>query len=105
MAKTIESDLLMEEAARQFHAENPQVMGELIQVSLRVKRAGRKHWSIKAALEVVRYNYTVTTTGLTYKINNNHARFYSRWIMHDVPELAGFYSTREQGRVEQEYFE
>lgn len=94
-----------EEAALAFHLENPHVLREIVQVCLRVRRAGRQTWSINAAFEVVRYNAEILTTGRTYKLNNNHRAYYARWIMRDVPELAAFFCTRCQGRVDQEYDE
>lgn len=96
---------LKEAAARAFHHDNPHVLHDIVAVCVRVHRVGRKRWGIKAAFEVVRYNREVTTNGLTYKLNNNHAPYYARWIMRDVPELAGFFVTRASGRVAQRYFE
>lgn len=95
----------LEEAALAFHQRNPHVLQEIARVALRVKRAGRKRWSVNAAFEVVRYNADVTTDHRTYKLNNNHRAFYARWLMRDVPELKGFFATRDQGRVEQDYDE
>ena len=95
----------LEAAALKFHEENPHILKEIAAVALRVKRLGRKHWSINAAFEVVRYNAEVSTSGRTYKLNNNHRAHYARWLMRDVPELAGFFSTREQGRTAQAYDE
>lgn len=95
----------LEEAALAFHRRNPHVLQAILAVALRVKRSGRSRWSIKAAFEVVRYNADVTTDHRTYKLNNNHTAFYARWLMRDVPELAGFFATRDQGRVAQDYDE
>ena len=95
----------LEEAALVFHQGNPNILREIVQVCLRLRQAGRSHWSINAAFEVVRYNAAITTTGTTYKLNNNHRAYYARWIMRDVSDLAGFFCTREQGRVPQEYDE
>lgn len=92
----------LEESALRFHKANPHVLREIVQVCLSVKRRGRNHWSINAAFEVVRYNREITTTGKTYKLSNNHRAFYARWIMRDVPELAGFFATRDVGRVHSE---
>lgn len=91
----------LEQAAAAFHAENPQIILETIKVCQLVKSRGRKRWSINGAFEVVRYNREVTSNGKTYKLNNNHRAYYARWIMQSIPELAGFFSTREQGRVAQ----
>lgn len=95
----------LEEAAFAFHKRNPHVLQEIAKVCLRVKRAGRAHWSINAAFEVVRYNAEVTIDKRTYRLNNNHRAFYARWIMRDVPELAHFFETRDQGRMPQDYDE
>lgn len=96
----------IEEAALKFHKENPHIIREIVQVCLRArKQKGWTHWGIKAAYEVVRYNGAMSTSGRTYKLNNNHTACYARWIMRDVPELANFFCTRCQGRVAQEYDE
>jgi len=91
----------LEAAALEFHKANPHVLREIARVCLKVQRAGRRRWSVNAAFEVVRYNADVTTDHRVYKLNNNHRAFYARWIMRDFPELAGFFATRDQGRVVQ----
>lgn len=96
---------VIEAAARDFHRRNPHVLEAIRDVCLRVKRAGRRRWSVNAAFEVVRYNAQVTTDHRTYKLNNNHRAWYARWLMRDVPELSGFFQTRDQGRVPQTYDE
>jgi len=90
----------LEQAALEFHARNPHVLEAIVRVCLRVRDAGRRRWGIKAAFEVVRYNAAITTDGRPYKLNNNHAPYYARWIMRDVPALAGFFVLRDGGRVD-----
>lgn len=90
----------IEMAALQFHKENPHVLREMAAVCLKVKRAGYQRWSVKAAFEIVRYNSAITTTGKKYKLNNSHTASYARWLMRDIPELAGFFATREHGAVQ-----
>lgn len=96
---------VIERAALAFHRENPHILREIADVCVRVRRMGRRHWSINAAFEVVRYNAQVTSNGATYKLNNNHRALYARWLMRDVPELEGFFATRVHARVPQRYFE
>lgn len=95
----------IEAAAYKAAERDPHVLREIIDVSLEMLDHGWRHWSIKAAFEVIRYNAAIRTSGRTYKLNNNHAAWFSRWIMRDVPELDGFFDTREGGRVHQEYDE
>lgn len=94
----------IEQAALEFHRRNPHVLQAIEAVCRRVKRAGRRRWSINAAFEVVRYT-AMATEGRTYKLNNNHRAVYARWLMRDVPELRGFFGVRECGRVPQAYGE
>lgn len=95
----------LEQAALEFHRQNPHILRELATVCLQVRRAGRRRWSVNAAFEVVRYTAELATDHRTYKLNNNHRAFYARWLMRDYPELRGFFTTRDQGRVDQEYAE
>ena len=92
----------LEAAALAFHVENPHVLSEITTVCLQMRQVGQTRWSINAAFEVVRYQAALTTTGRTYKLNNNHRAFYARWIQAATPELAGFFATRDHGRVPQD---
>jgi len=85
----------LEQAALDFHRANPHVLREIVQACLGMRAAGYTRWSINAAFEVVRYNAALRTTGTPYKLNNSHRAYYARWIMRDVPELRGFFETRE----------
>ncbi len=95
----------IEQAALNFHAANPHVFQELVDLCLLVKRKGRQRWGMKAAFEVLRYNRAVSTEHKTYKLSNNFTAHYARWIMRDVPELAGFFVTRDVGHSHDEYDE
>lgn len=95
----------LEQAALEFHQRNPHILPALATVCLQQKRTGRKHWSINAAFEVVRYNAAIAVDTRRYRLNNNHRAFYARWLMRDVPELADFFETRDQGRIAQDYEE
>ena len=77
-----------------FHALNPHVYSLLRRLSLDMKRAGARRWSIWSAANVLRWRYAVQTTGDTFKINNNLLQFYSRKLMAETPELSGFFETR-----------
>lgn len=92
----------LEEAALVFHQRNPHVLREIVNVCLKIQATGRSRWSINAAFEVVRYNAAITTDHKVYKLNNSYRACYARWLMRDVPELGGFFVTRDSGRVRQE---
>ena len=95
----------IESAVLDFYKRNPHVLQAIATVCLRVRRAGRKRWSVNAAFEVVRYQSEIQTDHRVYKLNNNHRAIYARWLMRDFPELREFFTTRESGRVPQDYDE
>jgi hypothetical protein len=82
-----------EEAFWQFHREHPEVYAELKRQALALRRAGRTHWSIRNLWEVMRQTFALQSDE-EYKLNNNHAPFYSRLLMEREPELAGFFEVR-----------
>ena len=85
-----------ERAFLEFHQANPEVYGEIVNAARRLKSTGRDVYGINSLIEVVRWHRNLSTRGDEFKINNNHAPFYSRLIMKREPDLRGFFMTREQ---------
>lgn len=83
-------------AFREFHARSPQVFVGLKSLALIAKKRGATRYGIKALIEVYRWNVLAKTDDPEFKINNNHAPFYARLLMREVPELDGFFETRMQ---------
>ena len=91
-----------EEQFAEFHRLNPHVYEAMVGVALDIKRGrgtrrGRKKYSIYGITELVRWGFIKATNdpNSDYKINNNYRPLYARLIMEKVPELAGFFNTRE----------
>lgn len=81
--------------AHLFHLENPQVYRRLVEMALRVRAKGHRHYSIMTLWGALRYEATISTTGDQYKLNNNWMPYYARRIMAEVPALQGFFRTRK----------
>ena len=77
-----------------FHLDNPQVYAYLQGHALRLRRMGITHWSMRNLWERLRMDYAVYTNGKPFKLDNNHAPFYSRLLMESEPELRGFFEVR-----------
>jgi len=78
-----------------FHEANPHVYKKLRDRALEIKRAGHNYWSINALVGWFRCEVATTTDsddGL--KINDHYAPFYSRMLMANETELAGFFKKR-----------
>ena len=79
----------------QFHADNPQVYEWLKRSAMQLKDNGHKKWGMKSLIEVLRWQHAMQTTDPVFKINNNHAPYYARYLMDMNPELKGFFNIRQ----------
>lgn len=78
-----------------FHRANPWVYDELVKASRQWKTWGGKKVGMQLLFERVRWVHARDTQRVDdFKINNNHAAYYSRLIMLQEPDLADFYEVR-----------
>lgn len=84
----------------QFHWQNPHVYETIIDVTRRAKLEHRyTQWSMQGVFEILRWNQLliVHKSIADYKLCHNYRSFYSRLVMENEPDLAGFFSIRESG--------
>ena len=79
-----------------FHAANPVVYRELRSMALNIRRGGAAHYGIAGLFEVLRYRYSLQTSGDSFKLNNDFRALYARLLMDNEPELLDFFETRER---------
>lgn len=84
----------IELAAERFDMNNPHVFKKLVEIALEVKRSGRQHFGIAACFERLRWLSTFETSVDLYKLDNSYRAYYSR-LLNAVPELRGFFRTRD----------
>ena len=93
----------VERAFRDWIAsEDGQVVeAEVIRRAMLLRSRGYQRWGIASLWESIRYDRTVTLRGESVaKLNNSYRAHLARKVMGDVPQLAGFFSTRDlRGRV------
>ncbi len=77
-------------------ANNHAVFTEFVGQALKVRAAGRDHYSARTIIEVIRHETIIADNDMTFKVNNNLAAKFSRVSMHLFPALNGMFSTREQ---------
>lgn len=85
----------VEESFRIFDENNPHVMELIVRIALDLKRRGHKRGSIAMIFERLRWMHYVQTQGSAFKLDNNFKPFYSRAVMEQVSELAGWFELRE----------
>jgi hypothetical protein len=98
LAFTNTPDGLLEGAFWEFHHTNPAVYDTLRQLALqwRDRRGYDAPLGIKMLFERARWELSMTLTGDTPKLNNNHTAFYARLLMARNPTLAGMFHLRQQ---------
>lgn len=80
-----------------FHLANPKVYEALLELALRLRRQGRRHYGIKALYEVMRFEQAMSgRSGATWQLNNDWTCLYARLLMQNEPELRGFFKTRQR---------
>jgi len=79
----------------QFHNANPHVYVEILKRSTQLKNVGVRVFGMQALLEAMRFDYTIRTAGGDFKLNNDHAAFYSRKLMIEHNEFRGMFHLRK----------
>lgn len=80
----------------EFDAENPEIFERLKTMALRLKERGFQHYGLRCLWEALRYDLSIETTGKQYKLCDHLPPYFARKIMAEVPELDGFFETRER---------
>ena len=82
-----------------FHAENPQVYGELVRLARKARRQGKTVIGIRMLWEVTRWNLWLRSKSPDeYKLNNNLTSRYARLIMKRERDLKGIFNIRNLRR-------
>jgi hypothetical protein len=89
------TDNKLEAQFRAFHAKNPHIYVELVKLARQAKDAGWTKAGIGMLYEVVRWNVLIGSTDRRFKMTNNHRAYYSRLMMAQEEDLAGFFDMRE----------
>lgn len=78
-----------------FHEDNPKVWELFTKFTFDVIGTGRKHYSVNAIFERIRWHTDIETEGDSFKLSNNHRAYYARHFHEKYPEYDGFFKTKE----------
>ena len=88
-------DVPLEVRFDRFCSRHPEVEAEIVHWARRAKVRGLKRWSVKAAVEYIRWHrYFERTDDEPWMINNSYTALYARRIEIMHPDLVGFFETR-----------
>ena len=86
--------MTLQEKFELYHRENPHILPLLVRFVNEAKASGRKHYSINAIFERIRWHLDIETTGDVFKLNNNYRSRYVRLLEKEHPEYDGFFFKR-----------
>jgi hypothetical protein len=88
--------LTIDERFAEYHRQHPEVYRKLVNLARQAKGAGFTHYGMKALLERLRWHMMVERKSTeAFKINNDFASRYARYIMSMEPDLADFLEVRK----------
>lgn len=77
-----------------FHFENPHVYERFKKLAFDMKSSGRKKYSSKMIINVIRWENDLVTTGEDFKINDAYQSIYGRLLAYHHPEFEDFFEFR-----------
>jgi hypothetical protein len=79
----------------EFHSNNPKVWDLFKMFSFDVIRTGRKHYSVNAIFERIRWHTDIETKSKnSFKLSNNHRAYYARKFNSEFPDHTNFFKTK-----------
>jgi len=88
-------DATIQQRFEAFHAANPHVFDAIVRLAFKARSHGVQSYGMKGIFELLRWDYSLQTRGDVFKLNNIFTSRYARLVMDALPELDGFFETRE----------
>ena len=79
---------------KKFHATNPSIYLEFESLADQMKERGRKKYSARTIMEVLRWHKDLKSKGDVFEINNDFTPLYIRLLLYFRPEFMGFFELR-----------
>lgn len=84
-----------EAAFWEFHGGHPEVFRKLLEMADKMRRRGRKRYSMRTLWEVLRWHSDSGDPEAEFKLNDHCVPYYSRLLMHRHPRFQGLFELRE----------
>jgi len=80
----------------QYDAQNPSVWRMFKQFAFDVICAGHRRFSADSILHRIRWETSIATKDVRFKINNNFSADYARKFMREYPQFGNFFEIRKR---------
>lgn len=78
-----------------FHAENLHIYQAFEEKAKAAKASGRAKYSHWVIINVMRWEHDMQTTGVEFRISNDHIALYARLFVWRNPEFEGFFDLKQ----------
>ena len=82
-----------------WHKKNPHVYALFKKYTFFAIDKGHEKLSAWLIVNRIRWETSIETTGNDFKISNDYIALYARLFMHEHPQFAGFFKTKEMKRI------
>ncbi len=93
--KSLPFEGTIQEKFEKYHAERPEIYDQLLRLTRELQSYGFRHYGMKSIWERMRWHFQIEKGDQEFKLNNNYTSRYARKLVHDHPELEGFFEMRE----------
>lgn len=76
--------------------QNEHIYQVFERMALTMFNSGRKRYSARTIIEVIRWNTDLKDNSVTWKINDHYTPGMARWFIDNHPECEGFFDVRER---------
>lgn len=87
-------DPITRECFRIWIKQNMAVWHAFKAKAMQMKMTGRKKYSAKTIVEIIRWDFDLNNPGDEFKINNDFAAYLARALVDKFPEFEGFFEFR-----------
>lgn len=81
---------------KSFHSKNQHVYEEFKKLAFEMRETGRKKYSARTLVEVLRWHRDLKTSGDVFEINNDFVSIYVRLLIYHHHEFLGFFDIRRE---------
>lgn len=82
---------------KKFHNNNPQIYEEFKKLAYKMKSTGRRKYSSKMIINVLRWETDLRSDGDEFKINDRFQSIYGRLLAYHDPSFEEFFEFRIRG--------
>ncbi len=86
---------------KKYHLENPQIYNGFKKLAFEMRKSGRKTYSAKLIINVLRWQSDLKDNGYEFKISDQYQSLFPRLMSYQFPDFESFFEFRSVGTERQ----